>query len=318
MEDEGVGQRKLCQWTTGDDRVFVPASTTRNLLPPASYEISASPNIGIFFEHIPVKTTDLVRFPDSNSNKVIEEIRLFWQSKDVFKRHSMPYKRGIVLYGPPGSGKSCTIQFVMKDVIELGGIVIRFYDPDLFLRGYRMLREIQPETPVVVIMEDIDAILEDYNESSVLNLLDGVDDVQNIVFLATTNYPEKLGPRIINRPSRFDKRFQIGLPSEEARLVYLKHLFEGKGVEESDKMVTKWAKDTEDLSIAHLRELYVAVIILQNPYEEALETLRAMDQESVSSDQDRGSKNLGFKGTITTATAWTRLDHNDMGEEVEF
>ncbi|MFK5088309.1 AAA family ATPase, partial [Klebsiella pneumoniae] len=75
-------------------------------------------------------------------------------------------------------------------------------------------------------MEDIDATLEIYNESTVINLLDGVDRVDKIVFLATTNYPEKLGTRIMNRPSRFDKRFKVGYPTDNTRKIYLEHLIQ--------------------------------------------------------------------------------------------
>src|SRR4029077_7848633 len=152
------------------------------------------------------------------------------------------------------SGKSCTIQFVMKDVVKLGGIVIIFNHPQLFIMGMRLLRQIQPEVPVIVVMEDIDAILEDYSESEVLNILDGVNDVTNTIFLATTNYPEKLGPRIVNRPSRFDKRFKIGYPNEEARRIYLKKLLPSEAIH-NNVDIEQWISDTEGFSIAHLKEL---------------------------------------------------------------
>jgi len=54
----------------------------------------------------------------------------------------------------------------------------------------------------------------------VLNLLDGVKQVDNIIYIATTNYPELLEERILNRPSRFDRRFHIGTPSAEVRKFY--------------------------------------------------------------------------------------------------
>lgn len=280
------------QWTTSNNQEYFPAAQTREIIPPAAYEISVSAASGLFFSKIQIKTTNLIRFPDSNSDKVIDEIKMFWDSRDVFITHGMPYKRGICLWGPPGSGKSSCIQFIMQDVIARGGIVIKFTQPDMFLKGYRILREVQPETPVVALMEDLDSILEDWSESSVLNILDGIDEVENIVFLATTNYPEKLGARIINRPSRFDKRFKIGFPTSEARKIYLEHLFRGGDIKDSAVYVDEWAKDTDGLSIAHLRELYVAVIILGNNYKDALATLKTMD-EDISSANDGGFR-LGF------------------------
>jgi SpoVK/Ycf46/Vps4 family AAA+-type ATPase len=231
-----------------------------------------------------------VRFPASNSDKVIEEIRKFWGSKEIFIKHKMPYKRGICLWGPPGSGKSCTIKFVMKDVIEMGGIVIKFENPHIFIDGYRVFREIQSDTPVVVLMEDIDSTLEIWDESQVLDILDGVHNVENTVFLATTNYPEKLGARVINRPSRFDKRFKIEIPGEEARRIYLQHICSNNGVSID---VNEWVTDTDGFSIAHLKELYVAVIILGNDYGESLTLLKEME-EKISSANDFGGK-IGFE-----------------------
>jgi hypothetical protein len=296
-DDNGPAAPGYSQWTTSDDQIFVPAGSTRVVLPSGVYEICQSNTLGTYFEKVTVKTTDLVRFPDSNSDRVIKEIRLFWESKEKFLRFKMPYKRGICLWGPPGSGKSCTVQFVMQDVVDRKGVVLKFSHPDLFLRGYRIVREIQKETPIVVIMEDIDAILEDWNESSVLNILDGaVDEVENVIFLATTNYPEKLGARVINRPSRFDRRFKIGFPTEEARQLYFEHLFKSYDLEKSEIDVDKWVADTNEMSIAHLRELFVAVIILGNEYDEAVAILKSMDA-NISSDQDGNGGGLGFPGS---------------------
>lgn len=283
----------VCQWATPDGKTFVAASYTTEELPPGCYEIAVAPSGNLIFVNIPVKTEELIRFPDSNSDKVIEEIRTFWKKRAIFKKHGIPFKRGICLWGPPGSGKSCTVQFIMKDIIEQDGLVVKFTEPRTFLTGMRMLRQIQPKVAVVVVMEDIDAILEMYNESDVLNLLDGLDQVENVVFLATTNYPEKLGARVINRPSRFDKRFKIGYPNEEARRIYFDKLFREVDVEVAKIDLDRWVKDTTDLSIAHLKELFVAVYILGDEYDHAITTLKAMS-ENISSDHDEES-GFGFK-----------------------
>jgi SpoVK/Ycf46/Vps4 family AAA+-type ATPase len=186
----------------------------------------------------------------------------------------------------------------MEDVVKREGIVIKFSDPYLFIDGMRVLRQIQPKTPVVVILEDIDSTLQMFNESEILNILDGVNEVKKIVFLATTNYPEKLGARIVNRPSRFDKRFRIGYPSKESRKMYFEFLIGGgnadkleQKIKELDLNIDQWVEDTEDMSIAHLKELFVQVIIIGDPYEEAIETLKSMKEDLV--DKEEGSK-LGF------------------------
>jgi SpoVK/Ycf46/Vps4 family AAA+-type ATPase len=180
----------------------------------------------------------------------------------------------------------------MSDVIKRGGIVVKFDNPNNFPEGIRMFREIQPGTPVVVLMEDIEAIIEYWSESEVLNILDGVNRVDKVVFLATTNYPEKLGGRIVNRPSRFDKRFKVGHPSEASRKVYLEHLV-AVGGKKLKIDIKKWVKDTENMSISHIKELFTAVMIIGDRYEDAITTLQSMKEEKPSSDDDKLTK-LGF------------------------
>ena len=89
-----------------------------------------------------------------------------------------------------------------------------------------------------------------------------MNQLENIVYLATTNYPEQLEDRIINRPSRFDRRYEIGLPSYEVRLEYIK-----KKVLDDNIDVEKWAKDTDDLSIAHIKELILSVLVYGVKYD---------------------------------------------------
>jgi len=280
------------QWMSSDNKNFRPATQTVPELSPGVYHVGSDMS-GLFFSKIAVSTEGLIRLPDTNSDKVIEEIRSFWEKEPLFRENKLAYKRGLLLHGPPGSGKTATARIVTEDVVERGGIVVQFFDPEGFAGALRVLREIQPDVPVVVLMEDLDSILQRYLESSVINLLDGVGMIDKVLFLATTNYPERLGERVVNRPSRFDRRFYIGPPDAESRKLFLKHLFSKQG--EDPKSMTsgkldRWVADTEGMSIAHLKELYVAVVILETPYEEAVKILRGMsllpNSEQYKGDQE--------------------------------
>ena len=283
------------QWSTSDSIHFLPTATTVKQLVPGTYDIKSSQANGIYFEKIPVVTHGIIRFPETNSEKIVLEIQKFWEREKLFRDYRLTYKRGVMLYGPPGSGKTSAIQLVMRDVIERGGVVINFLSPGLFLAGIRKFREIQPETPIVVLMEDIDSIIEINSESEVLNVLDGVNQIEKAVFLATTNYPERLGDRIINRPSRFDKRFKMGHPNPESRHLYLEFIMGGsEKVKEMQINLEKWVEDTEDFSLAHLKELFVAVVILGDHYDDALQTLMLMREENLSSNDDNTRKKMGF------------------------
>jgi len=258
------------QWTTSDNKTFFPVGKTVDLLPAGCYSVQESMQ-GLYLERQDIRNSDILKLPDTNSDKVVNEISKFWESKERFVEHKMPYKRGILLYGPPGSGKTCTLRTVMEDVENRGGLTLEFKHPYMFMEGYKMIRQVHPDRPVIALMEDVDAILERCSESEFLNVLDGVQDLNNVVFVATTNYPEKLGSRIFNRPSRFDKRFKIGMPNDKSRKMYLEH----KGVE--PEFIDEWVKETEGLSIAHLAELYTAVKVLGEDYSEAIDVIKGME-----------------------------------------
>jgi len=281
------------QWTSVDNVLYFPAGNTSPFLKPGYYEPRITPDRGYGFQILNCKTEGLISFPETNSEKVVAEIQNFWSKESLFEAHKLTYKRGIILWGPPGSGKSSTVQLILKDVIARGGVAIKFAIPNLFIECIRILKKIQPNTPVVVLMEDIDAIIEEWGEPAVLNILDGVEVVQKVVYLATTNYPENLGERIINRPSRFDRRFKMPHPSEKSRRIYFEHLFNKEAVSVDSINLNQWVDDTEGMSISHLKELFIAVCILGDPYDYTMEILRSMVDERLSSAEDH-VQNFGF------------------------
>jgi len=292
--EDSANSNKMQQWQTPDGSKYFPAGVTSTKLPPGFYEAKFEHQRGHFFEKIDIRTEGLLRFPETNSDKVISDIKKFWDREDKYKKHNLSYKRGIILWGPPGSGKSCTIQIVLQDVIERGGVAVKFDNPDYYLECIRMFREIQPDTPLVTLMEDIDSILEEWSESEVLNILDGVERTEKVVYIATTNYPEQLGDRIINRPSRFDKRFKMPHPGAASRRLYFEHLFTPELVEEYSIDIEKWIKDTKNMSIAHLKELFLSVCVFDESYENTISVLSEMCEE-ISSKDAEPNKQFGFK-----------------------
>lgn len=286
-----IRQGQSVQWTTSDGKIYIPTGRTVPVLEPGVYDIDQNPVVGLYFERVPMKIEGLLRFPDTVVASVLSEIKRFWESKALYLKHDLAYKRGIMLYGPPGTGKSCLIQLLTHDVVERGGVVIRFGSPSLFVEGMRRFREVQPSTPVVVTMEDMDSTISRYSETEVLNILDGIERVDHTVFVATTNYPERLGARIINRPSRFDKRFLVRYPNAASRLMYLTRI---AGTSLAHTQLQEWTADTKGFSLAHLKELFSDVIIFGTPYEDSLSTLRGMSVQVSSDDNDRS---VGFRAS---------------------
>lgn len=120
--------------------------------------------------------------------------------------------------------------------------------------------------------------------------MDGETQIDNVVYIATTNYPERLDPRLVNRPSRFDIVAKIGMPSAEARGVYLR----SRSKQLSDKEIDEWVQATEEFSFAHLKELIVSVEVFERPFAECVERLKMMMECKSSSSEFKSPAKMGF------------------------
>lgn len=281
----------LTQWSAEFNDTFRPMGPAVPKLPSAVYRFEADQR-GLYMQKVNVLTDHLIELDDSASIRVIRGIRKFWASKAEYTKRGVIYKRGVLLWGPAGSGKTATLAMLMKDLIATGGIVVFCENPEYAVIGLQALRRIEPERPLIVVLEDIDEIMRRYGEHALLALLDGEHQIANVVNIATTNYPERLGARIVNRPSRFDERILVDMPSPKARARYLLAATDGEnmGMQEIDR----WVKDTDGFSIAHLRELVVAVFCLKQEYADVVERLSKMRVQPKSGNEWGGNGPAGF------------------------
>lgn len=232
------------------------------------YEIQVVQRQLCFVPHN-IETDSLIKADRGPAIDVIKEIERFWKLRAEFKKHGFLHKRGFLLYGPPGTGKTSTLNQIMDDTIQKDGLVVLapVGPPSALIGMLRSLREIEPERNVLVVMEDLDNLIR-YGETELLSLLDGEHAIDNVVFLATTNYIERLPPRVVNRPSRFDKQILISGPDAEMRRKYLvsRHM-EGAVLE-------AFITASHGLSMAHLKELIISVAILGNPLDGEVKRLK--------------------------------------------
>lgn len=285
------------QWAIGGNGRFMPVGSTAGTLPAGIYEPFALPGMwGL--ELISIASDGIYTLPDMATETVLTEVSKFWASEPRYRVHNLLYKRGLILWGPPGGGKTVTVKLLMNELVKRGGLVVLGGNIGLTVVCLKAIRRIEPKRNLIVVLEDIDEIINSNGESSVLSMLDGENNIDNVLHLATTNHPERLGARIINRPSRFDRRVYVGMPGDLARKVYLEKTTNG---DVSGKLLDKWVKDTKEMSIAHLRELVAAVYCLDQPYEEVLERLIAMASQVKEMDEFKRS-NVGFKGKQLFAT----------------
>lgn len=262
------------QWGVLGNGTFRPSSSTVKTLPSGVYGLTVDNMGNLLLVQKNILTDELIVLPDTASERVLTALQVFWDAKAKFADKGQLFKRGVMLWGPPGSGKTCTLMLLTKDIIAREGIVILPAHPELTTRALQEIRRIEPERPLICVLEDIDEMVDQHGEHALLALLDGETQIDNVVFVATTNYPERLDQRLVNRPSRFDEIIKIDMPSAEARAVYLRARL--NKMELSDARLADWVKDTHGLSIAHLKEIVVAVYCLGRDYQETLKRLKAM------------------------------------------
>lgn len=245
-----------------------PSLLIQKKLNPGVYQVELTRDYGLYCKKLKVESDKLFKFSDSVIAPLLSEIGKFWKKGDLYKQNNLLHKRGILLEGLPGNGKTSIISLLADQVIKSGGLV--FIVPNANNLGIYIdfiknnLRQIEPERELITIIEDIDKFT---HSDMLLDFLDGKTNIEHHVIIATTNNTEDL-PDSYLRPSRIDLRIEVLLPNEAVRREYF--VFKGVPEDQLDELV----KISENLSIADLKELYISVFLLDYTPQKALEKVK--------------------------------------------
>lgn len=183
---------------------------------------------------------------------VREDMDMFFNNIDKFTRWNMPGTRKVMLVGPPGTGKS-SLSVRIANTNQKHANVSFFDDISALAKHLNLCAKYS--MPTICILEDAEGTLQ-RPDSSLLNFLDGIDQPMNkagAYVIMTTNYPQKIERRILQRPGRVDQIFAFGNLKGEYVMkcaeIYLKDSFFGK-----DKVVKGSKKEIDGL----LNELFDA------------------------------------------------------------
>ncbi len=260
-------------------------------LPPGIYTMDIEDGKKMF-TRVSSPSDTPVSLPGLPCEYLLNQIKLFWERRDRYEKYNLLQKRGILLYGAPGCGKTSIIALLCQDLIEQGGVIFTIDDFDTASTCIRHFRSIEPDRPIMTLMEDIEGVFKgeqgNREVKAALSLLDGQDQVNNIVHIATTNQPEELADRFIKRPGRFDLVIGIHAPKTETREAYLKYVTKEQiSPEQLQHLVEK----TEGLSLAYLREIASTYLCLDIPVDE---TLVRLEKNFKSKSLGKNGSKVGF------------------------
>jgi transitional endoplasmic reticulum ATPase len=184
----------------------------------------------------------------SQINRMREIVELPLKHPEVFTRLNIEPHSGILLYGPPGCGKTLIAKVLASEseanFYSINGpeIMNKYYgETEARLRD--IFKEAKDNAPSVVFIDEIDAIAPKREEAygdvekrvvaQLLALMDGLTDRGNVIVLGATNRPESVDPAL-RRPGRFDREIEISVPNQDGRLEILQIHTRGMPLEDVD------------------------------------------------------------------------------------
>lgn len=218
------------------------------------------------FESIQNATFDNLILPSNLKQEIQDDLTNFFALRETYEAYDLPWKRGILFIGSPGNGKTHAVK----------ALINKMQQPCLYVKSFKseysnphhnirqVFRQARQSAPCILVLEDLDSLVEGENRSFFLNELDGFATNLGIVILATTNHPDRIDPAILNRPSRFDRKYYFELPALSERLAYI-NLWNNKfkpTMRLSEATISQIAEMTNGFSFAYLKELFVSSMML--------------------------------------------------------
>jgi ATP-dependent 26S proteasome regulatory subunit len=200
---------------------------------------------------------------DANVHRMVRrDFELFFEREDWFRQHNLPYRRGYLLWGAPGNGKTAALRvmashpFLQPYALDLSDSEEKSSDV------LRLFENAAENSPSLVLIEDLDRVFPMEGKRTqeravsfqmLLNCLDGLASQDGVIVVATANDPTCLDPAILKRPGRFDRVVQFRNPDADLRREYYSRLSPTLMGEQFEIAIEK----TEGFSFAQLRETYI-------------------------------------------------------------
>lgn len=257
-------------WLTFDDgKSFQPHVSKPSTLPRELLSAGTDRFGRLVVSPVKRKEEKLFNFTCGPTIELLDEVKKFWSSETMYNNMGLAYKRSILMYGPPGCGKSSAIGRLINEAIDKHDAIVFLQNNFGEFNGMmQQLREIEPDRKILVLIEDIDKKLM-YDEEDVLELLDGNTSLTNILYVSTTNFIKRLPNRVVNRPGRVDKRIEFPYLSSEQMAEYMSFL----NVE--PKLAKSLSMKLKNVTIAQIKEAIILSTMHKLPVTEVAKIVRS-------------------------------------------
>lgn len=305
-KDENFNQ--YCQYKTKGEG-FYPMHDTVKTLPAGFYKPAYDSYTGEYFlQKKTIITPKLYLLPNGARDTIISDIQRFWESEERYRKFQSVYKRNILLYSIPGNGKTCLINIMCQELIrDYNGIVVCI-DTQRELEQYSkvmgMFRQIEPNRKIITIIEDFERLAKDeYFSALLLQLLDGNEQLDSIVTIATTNYPENLEKRWTCRPSRFNIIFEYKKPDAKVREFYIYNKLKDGGIDvDSEKVqedIKRYVKKTEGYTFDFVKELIQGIYVDDTDEDVVFERIENSIKHNGSYKISEEGSTIGFASSLS-------------------
>jgi len=181
-------------------------------------------------------------------------VEVFLSSRDFYESHGLPWKRGLLLYGEPGCGKSSIIKTIMSNYNFKPVTIGPSTEPSTLRDAFSYAEE---QSPSLLYFEDLDSLLQKVDVSEFLNLMDGISTKNGLLVIATANDISRFKTNITDRPSRFDRKIKVPSPDFSMSLSYIKKMFGPSLTIEKVRSLAKIVS-SHSFSYAYIKELYIS------------------------------------------------------------
>jgi ATPase family protein associated with various cellular activities (AAA) len=246
-------------------------------------EVSVAPmgGVALAFGEIPTTPRDDVVLPEHVLTRVERHALGVSTHRDALLATGQHLKRGLLLFGPPGTGKTHTTRYLIGQMSGYTRLMLTGRALRAIGSAAELARDLQP---AVIVLEDVDLIAEDRSfgpgSSPVLfDLLDAMDGAAadaDLLFVLTTNRADLLEPALAARPGRVDVAVEIDLPDADARRRLFDLYARGVPLQMSDSEVAEVIERTDGVTASFLKEL-LRRAVLESLYTDS--TLRTVTAE---------------------------------------